>query len=267
MYQKDVEQSIILSPHCDDAMFSVGGRIFADRGRIGYTVINIFTQSFFTIFPKLSGSIKIISYLRKKEDERAFRNTGAKRIHLFLADALARKGSSSSIAEKADCWKDSARDQHVFDLILKKTVGLLEEMSFKHIYFPLAVGNHLDHILVRSLSSSLLKKKILKKSEIRFYEDIPYSLYISNWKDIPLFLTSQNNSLIPRYLDISHVWENKKKALSRYRSQINKRDLYNLERYHLDRRSLIFPSGGEIPKNMDDVEEKRLYECTWEFQS
>lgn len=176
---------LIISPHLDDAALSCGGLIKRLTGSGNpVTVATVYTSDAPKDLP--------ISWLahrnheawgvgafpfesRKIEDVKAMRILGADYIHLDLLDAMYRRGQSGN------CY------------YLKNTVGVpvavpdeennLGLLSVKYqeiqnqfagqtlrIICPIALGGHVDHIIVRRAVEAFWNQ-----NEILYYEDYPYN--------------------------------------------------------------------------------------------
>jgi LmbE family N-acetylglucosaminyl deacetylase len=99
------------------------------------------------------------------------------------------------------------------------------------VYFPLAVGNHVDHQLCREVALSFLAEErawVMPAPEmpgrLSFYEDFPYAWWngFSGLADLPpgALELPPGVRLEARYSDISDQLERKSAALRMYASQV-----------------------------------------------
>lgn len=171
---------ICLSPHLDDAALSSGGFI-AQLTRAGTSVLVV---TIFAGFPQCGRLSALAARLhtrwgapndpvavRRKEDETALALLGAHPLHLQYPDAIyrAEKGSFLYL-----CEDDLFDSPHPSDVRLvpriARSVDAICRGHTATIYAPLAVGNHVDHQLVREAALILLCKSF----RVLFYEDYPY---------------------------------------------------------------------------------------------
>lgn len=173
-------RAIYLSPHFDDAVLSCGGLI-RRQVRSGTPVLVV------TVFGGEPQHLELSPYAaqmlskwgkathptteRREEDRRAMGLLGAEYLHLSYPDAIYRLSDDSFLYSS---------DQELFgpihpseSTLLSLLAGIVPDlMTSRHetVYAPLAVGNHVDHQLVRD---SLLGPQE-RSSRIVFYEDYPY---------------------------------------------------------------------------------------------
>ncbi len=163
---------------------------------------------------------------RRVEDERYAYFSEASVVFLDLPDAVFRgyEGDDALLgAVRAD---DDAPIS-----ILRTEIARLEPQN---VYFPLGVGNHVDHQLCRDAGVSLLAEPrswVMPGPEwagkVVFYEDFPYAWWKSfgSLEDLPpgaLDGIPEGVHLTPRYADISDQMERKVRGISIYESQIDR---------------------------------------------
>lgn len=162
---------VAISPHLDDAAFSIGG-VLAARARAGdrITILTCFTGNVaaptgFALACQLDkGLAAEVDYmaLRRAEDHVACAVIGAHSIHLPLLEAPHR-----GYASAPDLFGPRRDD----DAMLTPLTGMLAEyLDALHpdlLLGPLAVGNHVDHWLVRDALQAISRPHLL-------WEDWPY---------------------------------------------------------------------------------------------
>lgn len=195
-------RAIYLSPHFDDAVLSCGGLI--RRQVISGTPVLVVT-----VFggepqhPEISpyaaqihsrwGKATPPTTERREEDRRAMDLLGAEYLHLAHADAIYRFIDDSFLYSSDQAlFGDVHPSESMLLSALAEIVPDLSTCQGETVYAPLAVGNHVDHQLVRD---SLLGPRE-RSSQIVFYEDYPYV-------DKPGALTEALTTLE------THVWESK----------------------------------------------------------
>ncbi|ONI76189.1 hypothetical protein ALI144C_36560 [Actinosynnema sp. ALI-1.44] len=162
---------IVLSPHPDDAVWSVGGRIrwWVSRGE-ATTVVTVFDGP---------GEVDTDQWrrvaepaTRRSEDIAAIACVGARRVSLGLADAAVRadRGVHRYSNPMRLFGRIHDKDADLPEVVADAVAGLLAPHAVVHV--PLAAGRHVDHRLVRQAAGLLAERGV----PIRFYEDIPYRL-------------------------------------------------------------------------------------------
>jgi LmbE family N-acetylglucosaminyl deacetylase len=216
---------VFLSPHLDDAALSCGGLICSQAlSGTSVLVVSIFAGS-----PALSSLSPLAAELhgrwgnttnpvgaRRQEDRKAMRLLGADCLHLGHLDAIYRAEGESFLY---------VIDEELFASPRPSEAGLLAEIvselrslyvgEYATLFAPLAVGNHVDHQLVRHAALAL---EIPSRSVV-FYEDYPYV-------ERPGDLTKALDTVSPATwkADVQSLSEEclqtKIKAIAAYRSQL-----------------------------------------------
>ncbi len=163
---------LVLSPHRDDAAFSLALSIDAWlRQGHSVTIINVFTRSLYAPFSDAESvhendRLSYVSAMRRKEDEAFLRQVnGATMVDLNIKDAPLRLHCSADIV--CDVPVDPA--DGAFAKIQKALIKYTSRPDTA-LVLPLALGNHVDHRVVRdaSLPASV-------GFACAFYEDLPYA--------------------------------------------------------------------------------------------
>lgn len=161
-----MERVTVLSPHRDDAVFSMGLVLEKLSSRpIRISVINFFTESAYAPFAQAT-SIEDATQIRKSEDLAALAaiSTDIQEISLKLEDAPVRLGISFD-----QIMRDETQTM-LTELFLRELQGRIESTAAGSLVAaPLAVGIHVDHVAVRR---AVLQSGV---KEVAFYEDLPYT--------------------------------------------------------------------------------------------
>lgn len=172
--------TIVLSPHLDDAAYSCGGLIVQQTARRRAVLIvtlmagdppqepfSSFAQSMHTRWELAS---EIVGR-RRAEDEAACRILGAAWSHATLLDAIYRRDAQTGrhyyTSNEALFGPVDAQD--AAETVPQITAVLDRLPQTERILAPLGVGNHVDHQLVRLAAEALYSKRL------EYYEDFPYS--------------------------------------------------------------------------------------------
>ena len=172
---------IYLSPHLDDAVFSVGGRIrqqCANGERV--LVLSVFTESpdsdQLSPFARAMHRVWTDYYdplaVRRAEDEAAMRALGAEFLHLGYPSAMYRlnAGGQPLYQGVGILGKVHPEDASLIDSLAATFAQLRAAHPQATIYVPLGVGNHVDHQIVNRAARHL-------PGPVRHYEDFPYVMF------------------------------------------------------------------------------------------
>ncbi len=176
------------------------------------------------------GSLEVVDFqtadtadIRRAEDERYAWFMEASVVQLDLPDAIYRgyENDEQLLGSPRD------DDEPPYDLLRQEILRLEPQM----VYFPLAVGNHVDHQLCREVGLAMLSNERAwvmpgpdPAGRTTFYEDFPYAW----WNDFTGPAELEGDGLdLPRgldvearYSDVSDVLERKAAGLRLYASQI-----------------------------------------------
>jgi LmbE family N-acetylglucosaminyl deacetylase len=163
---------------------------------------------------------------RRVEDERYAYFAEASIVFLDLPDAVFRG------YEGDDELLGAVREDDLSVVeVLRREIVRLEPQN---VYFPLAVGNHVDHQLCRDAGVALLAESrswVMPGPQwpgnVVFYEDFPYAWWSSfdSLRSLPagaLDGIPSEVALTPRYADISEQLERKIQGLLLYESQLDR---------------------------------------------
>jgi LmbE family N-acetylglucosaminyl deacetylase len=170
---------IYFSPHLDDTVLSAGGLI-SDQTRSGIPVeiwtfmagvpddeqLTDFAQSMHKMWGTTSAKETI--QIRREEDRRAASRVGAKAVHFDFLDCIYRRGKNGeALYDAAVFMPPRAEDADLPAQIAQTMVAWLKLDDV--VVSQLAIGGHVDHILVRK-AAEMLKRQLV------FDLDIPYLL-------------------------------------------------------------------------------------------
>jgi len=163
---------------------------------------------------------------RRLEDERFSYFAEASVVFLDLPDAVFRGYQGD--AELLDMPREDDRAP------IERIRTEVTRLEPQHVYFPLGVGNHVDHQLCRDAGIALLAEPrtwVMPgpawAGKVAFYEDFPYA-YWSNFQtldDLPegaLEGIPADTYLTPRYADIGDQLERKIRGIAIYESQLDR---------------------------------------------
>ncbi len=169
---------IYLSPHLDDAVYSCGGLI-DDQTRSGDQVeiwsimagdppageLSSFARALHQRWGAEGNPVEI----RRREDQHACRLLGAHPRHFPYPDCIYRRSVGKNrplYAGERDLFGGlHPQDQHLVGAISLQLKELLADGA--RVVAPLGIGQHVDHLLVRSAVRDLQR-------EVFYYADVPY---------------------------------------------------------------------------------------------
>ncbi|GIV85148.1 MAG: GlcNAc-PI de-N-acetylase [Candidatus Roseilinea sp.] len=172
---------LFISPHLDDVALSCGGLVYrlASAGR-SVTIATVCTADPPVDWPLSEAAqhehrqwqLGDQPYQgRRAEDMHACRLLGATPLHLNLLDAIYRRDAHGAPLYTNDFIGGAV---HPYDWQAqfpqaRAALALLVQGATQ-VYCPLAIGGHVDHVIVRRAVESLAGQ-----DAIRYYEDFPYA--------------------------------------------------------------------------------------------
>ncbi len=177
---------VVLSPHRDDAAFSLGLSIDAWLAQ-GHTVsvLNCFTQSTYAPYSDVEAlhandRVSFVSALRRREDN-AWNKLATNRLSFHDLDLL-------DAPLRVACAVDEVLtvEMRPGDRALARTEGAVAKLARKaqangvFVAVPLAMGGHIDHRIVRQAALNALGATPMP---VAFYEDLPYAARLDGAED------------------------------------------------------------------------------------
>jgi LmbE family N-acetylglucosaminyl deacetylase len=175
---------IIISPHPDDAIFSLGQHIF-NWQNIGHsiTIYNVFDQyghedlssenAWNFILKYGYQNVHQLSLARKNDNQKIARELAVDYVSLKYTDASFRQFGGNPVYQTAQSLNNGRPSTFDRDLPSQIASQLKVEKS-NTIYCPYGVGNHADHVLMKLLGQLLQKQKY----QVNYYLESPYI-----WRD------------------------------------------------------------------------------------
>lgn len=167
-------RTIIVSPHIDDAAYSLGGcligRLFGE-----VEIINVFSVSDYQ--SRGSGDIETVTDLRKQEDSIVLAPY-AETVWLDFLEATLRpmRSRGSFLRKRTQYWEPLVARRVARDLKAR-----LARNPVREVLFPAGVGQHRDHLMLFRIGLRLARAGL----PVRFYLDMPYGSHIFGPADLP----------------------------------------------------------------------------------
>jgi hypothetical protein len=234
---KNKKRLIIVSPHLDDAVFSIGGILLQLQGKIEIIALNVFTKSSkpYTLSAKkhvIQCGFKNAEKLyneRIKEDKLAFKKIEIYPIYLNFEDALFRKIDKLNIIRQI-LGKIIPELIHVYPIyrlsIINKVISkydaqIINKIKYKIqsfklsekdlIFCPLGIGSHVDHLVVKKACEELKMPK-----NLFFWADIPYACKKESNNELERLSNNIVLNLEPNYtkkLALSKIYKTQYKSV------------------------------------------------------
>lgn len=185
------KKMIVFSPHYDDAVYSLG--MLLSKYKENCIVINVFTEinKIKPYSPLILEYVKedmgrvnskdldelVLSWhqIRQHENIMAANFLEVKQIDLNYKDAIFRTINNNYIYFKEDLIFSEPKED--INYYLEKIQNLVhqfrEEYCNCEFLFPMAFGNHIDHIILNRVGKELSNRQ--SEKDIMFYYDFPYA--------------------------------------------------------------------------------------------
>lgn len=157
-------KSLIIAPHSDDALLSLGGRIL--MGYESFEVLNIFSTCACSVIPELKNPAEITR--RNNAEERRALGCLAIPVEFLGLNEVMLRGYKKWTGQV-----DTKKDSGIIEEIAKRVA---KERTRKRFYLPLGIGQHTDHLLVADIGIQMLIEGFFKNRNLFFYEDLPYAI-------------------------------------------------------------------------------------------
>jgi hypothetical protein len=206
----------IISPHIDDAIFSLWGFIYLLSNKHKIDVVNIFSTSNF-IYWRIT-DLNIATNIRKNEDILISKELYIWIINLDFLEALLRNIKKEDLFfDNLDISNFHKIKNDIF-IKLKSTIDINDVL-----YFPAWYWWHIDHIITRFVWQELM----LSWYNVKFYQELPYANrsvkinFANNFlKKFQLLEVNINNIIINKHLELVKIY--KSQVLSRHLIEIKK---------------------------------------------
>lgn len=147
---------VILSPHLDDALFSLSNLILTSKHKI--IIVTLFTKEVENNFVG-DYALYADTITRKEEDVKVINKIKSinpeikiESIYLNLPDNLFRNDNTTIVTD-----------------IINKFISIKENHAIDYIFCPLGIGEHVDHLLTYDCCI-----EVFDKDKTFFYFDYPY---------------------------------------------------------------------------------------------
>lgn len=224
---------LVIEPHSDDAVLSVGGTMWLRRATCEFTIATIGSRSNFTSYYAAPDrgffEVDRITSLRGAEGALVARLLGGRCISLgrsevtlryrdgdWSPDWFRRHRVSVSVSTIRSYGDAELRDWTV------AVRRLLREVQTEEVWMPIGVGTHCDHQLTRDACISAVQQEpaLIKGRTVRLYQEVPYAA------QKPAYTASLVNALVragamlvSETVCVDDVFDQKLRLVSIYASQ------------------------------------------------
>ena len=231
-FGRDRKRVLVIEPHMDDAILSVGGLMWQLRNSHEFTVVSVAGHSNFTSYYRIDREyfdIETVSALRKQESELVMRLLGGKHLTLGRLDAPLRyQGGNWTL----DWYRKNRRSISAFinhsptseevRSCASEIGNILAVTDASEIWIPMGVGTSADHEMTRNacLLALMDLKDRLDQVVVYLYQDVPYAMeYPLHSEQITTALGAAGASTEVIPVDITESMSPKLRLISIYASQ------------------------------------------------
>lgn len=206
---------LIVSPHPDDACFSLGGYILKNHGA-DITVWDVFSQQEYSVADNNKTDAK---EQIKREEEAVMSALDISLVMEGLPEAGLR-----GYARLSDILNFSFADfkeKQLGEKVYDRFDYLADKINPDIIFIPLGCGAHVDHLIAREV---ILDWRHKHQNSVRLflYEELPYGLN-TDW--MKKALDSCTCKLKESFIEIDGLTDRKAEIMSLYKSQIKDREI------------------------------------------
>jgi len=221
---------LVIEPHADDAMLSVGGTLWLRRHECAFVIATMASRSNHTRYRDLGGYLDIdtVTEIRRGEADLAARMLGGEHVAVGMTDAALRyrdaewttdfyrhhriaiSASISRVADGAELrrWTDALQ-------------RLVTEQQPSEIWFPLG-GPHADHMLTvdACLAAFAADRSLVSDRVLRVYQEVPYTVLFPHHMSTALAALRRSGAVLEEEVaPIAQVLAEKRRLASVYDSQ------------------------------------------------
>jgi LmbE family N-acetylglucosaminyl deacetylase len=221
---------LIIEPHGDDAVLSVGGTMWLRRHECTFVIATMASRSNHTRYRELGGShdINAVSEIRRREGELAARMLGGECVSVGMTDAALRYRDFEWTPDfyrrhrmSIDASISRAADEDELRRWTDALQRLVTEQQPTEIWFPLG-GPHADHMLTADacLAAFTAEASLVENRVLRVYQEVPYALRYPDHMNTALEALRRSGTVLEREVtSIAQVLAEKRRLASVYDSQ------------------------------------------------
>jgi len=212
-------QAIVISPHADDAAYSIGGLIQKSTFKSQIHIVTLFGRSNFLRKSGFERDWRSVTNLRQREDIAFATRVGVGLTYFDFPEAGLRVGPGRVFLANTD------GAVAIPGKLTTRVRALFDRLRPRCLFAPLAIGGHFDHLIARQLAATEARKR---KLPLFYYEDLPYVAYLSA-RELTAHIRSVDQRVRPASVPID--LKAKLNNLTLYRSQITGEELQIVSGY------------------------------------
>lgn len=223
---------MVIEPHSDDAVLSVGGTMWAKREQCRFSIVTVAGRSNFTSYQHLYREffdVDKVCALRDAEGSLVAKMLGGAYASLGLNESNLRyrdgdwgvdwfrRHEYSIRASIGRCYP-----QAVLEEWTEVLAGVLRRSDSEEIWIPLGVGTHCDHQMTRDacLAALVADPSLVADRIVRLYEEVPYAMHDPSYPSELVSALNLRGAVLEREIPgIDEVIEHKLRLVSVYASQ------------------------------------------------
>jgi LmbE family N-acetylglucosaminyl deacetylase len=217
----------ILSPHPDDAAFSLGGAVAQGYFPAPVSLVTLFGRSAYSKQDGFAGDPEAVTRRRRREDE-TFASRFGLALSFFELPEAALRGEPLFVSHPLEPLATPAGLEEALS-------QALNDLRPDRLLLPLGLGGHRDHLLTRRAALPLARRRGL---DYAYYEDLPYAAWVSP-RRLRRHLGTVEAALVPEEIPLGSHREAKLRSLHLYPSQVGWRELLSVRWHHRRGRSSV----------------------------
>ena len=223
---------LVIEPHMDDAVLSVGGLMWKIRGTCEFIVASVAGRSNFTSYQKIGRDyfdVDVVTDLRRRESELVMRLLGGGHMVLDGLDAPLRYHPENWTLEwfhknrrAISAFQNHSATDEELETSTALIGKLLRQTDAREIWIPLGVGFSADHETTRNACLLALVRAALAglHFDVRMYQDVPYAMEFPRHTGQMLTALESAGAKIERVIhDVSGEMPAKLRLISIFASQ------------------------------------------------
>lgn len=223
---------LVIEPHMDDAVLSVGGTMWQQRRTCFFTVATMAGESNFTSYYYSEREYfdpKVVSALRKAESAHVMRMLGGRHLALphLEAPLRCRSGtwsrdwyaSHTKLVDSSILRAPSSRETEEWASSIR---SLLTAEDFDEVWIPIGIAAHVDHELTRNAALTVLIEDVdvAHGATVLLYAEVPY---LGDAPDRPKVLedvfTDAGARLVSQRISVAESMPTKQRLVNVFGSQ------------------------------------------------
>lgn len=185
-FAADRKRILVIEPHMDDAVLSVGGLMWLRRNECEFAVLSVVGVSNFTSYYRIDREyfdVNTVTNLRRAESELVMRMLGGKHCVLDQHDGPLRYQPGNWTLDwygknrrSIAAFVNHSSTEPEVDALVESLIPVFSSTDALEIWIPLGIGTSADHEMTRNacLRALMRMPDLSRRVELFFYQDVPY---------------------------------------------------------------------------------------------